>query len=39
MTGAFVTAMSVSVAVLGVPVVWLLRRVLSIPVVKRNDTT
>jgi hypothetical protein len=37
MTATFVTGISLSVAVLGVPVVWLLRRVPSIPVVTRAD--
>jgi hypothetical protein len=37
MTAAFVTGISLSVAVLGVPVVWLLRRVPSIPMVTRVE--
>jgi hypothetical protein len=39
MTGLLMTGMSLSVAVLGVPIVWLLRRVPTIPVITRDQTT
>ena len=39
MTGLIVTGMSLSVAVLGVPVVWLLRRVPTIPVITRGESS
>lgn len=39
MTALLVTGMSLSVAVLGVPIVWLLRRVPAIPVITRDQSS